>query len=96
VWALVTAAAIGGAFGPSLFGAGAATSTSTTSTTTTGTSAGTLKSNENPSHEAGESAAREAAENNGTAGFPHGGRSNESASHEAGENAAREAAENGG
>src|SRR6202011_2444029 len=32
--------------------------------------AGTFKSNEDATHEAGESAAREAAENNGTAGIP--------------------------
>ena len=57
----------------------------------------TFKSNEDPTHEKGESAAQEAAENNGTfhpggPGRP-GGTSNESAAHEAGESAAREAAE---
>ena len=58
----------------------------------------TFKSNEDATHEAGESAAQEAAENNGTA-RPHGagpGGSNETAAHEAGESAAREAAENAG
>lgn len=55
-------------------------------------------SNESPAHERGESAAREAAENNGTfhPGAPggHHGPSNESPAHEAGETAAQEAAEN--
>ena len=58
-----------------------------------------FKSNENATHEAGESAAQEAAENNGTA--PHGpggpgrpgGQSNETPAHEANESAAQEAAE---
>jgi len=58
-----------------------------------------FKSNEDPTHEKGESAAREAAENNGTfhpagAGGAFGGHSNETASHESGESAAREAQEN--
>ena len=53
-------------------------------------------SNEAQAHEAGESAAQEAAENNGTArpaGAPHSGPSNETPAHEAGESAAQEAAE---
>jgi hypothetical protein len=55
----------------------------------------TFKSNETATHEQGESAAQETAENNGTfrPGGPGGGPSNESAAHEAGESAAREAAE---
>ncbi len=55
----------------------------------------TPKSNEAATHEAGETAAQEAAENNGTAhhGGPGSGPSNETAAHEAGESAAREAAE---
>jgi hypothetical protein len=59
----------------------------------------TFKSNEDLTHEKGESAAQEAAENNGTfhPGGPGGpgpnGMSNESASHEAGESASREASE---
>ena len=55
----------------------------------------TPKSNEAAAHEAGETAAQEAAENNGTAhhGGPGSGPSNESAAHEAGESAAQEAAE---
>ena len=60
----------------------------------------TFKSNEDATHEAGESAAQEAAENNGTAqhggpgGRPCGGHSNEDATHEKAETAAQEAAEN--
>ena len=53
---------VGGAVGGGLINAGAATSGS--STTSTGPSRG---SNEDPAHEQGESAAREAAEDNGTA-----------------------------
>ncbi|HLK40930.1 MAG TPA: hypothetical protein VKU41_29470 [Polyangiaceae bacterium] len=59
-----------------------------------------FKSNETSSHEAGESAAREAAENNGTfhpggpGGFGPGFKPNEDPTHEAGESAAREAQEN--
>jgi uncharacterized membrane protein len=61
-------------------------------------SPGAFKSNEATAHEAGESAAQEAAENNGTfhpagPGGPGGGPSNETAAHEATESAAREAAE---
>src|SRR4029077_17152091 len=59
-----------------------------------------FKSNEATAHEAGESAAQEAAENNGTfhpgpggPGGPGGGPSNETAAHEATESAARESAE---
>ena len=51
-------------------------------------------SNEDPGHEKGESAAQEAAENNGTfRPGGHNGQSNESAAHEAGESAAHEAGE---
>lgn len=55
-----------------------------------------FKSNETPSHEAGESASQETAENNGTfhpRGAGPNGTSNETAAHEAGESAAREASE---
>jgi hypothetical protein len=74
----------------------------TTSTTTTGTTTtGSFTSNEDATHEAGESAAREAAEDSGQAGRggPHGNgtfRPNEDATHEAGESAAREAQEDAG
>jgi len=52
-------------------------------------------SNEAATHETGETAAQETAENNGTAhlGGPGSGPSNETAAHEATESAAREAAE---
>ncbi len=62
-------------------------------------SPGAFKSNETASHEAGESAAQEAVENNGSfhpggpGAGPGGGQSNETAAHEAAESAAREAAE---
>jgi hypothetical protein len=59
-------------------------------------SPGQFRSNEDPAHEKGESAAQEAAENNGTfhpgPGGP-GGHSNEDPSHEKTESAAQEAAE---
>ena len=64
----------GGAIGASLFGTAASAQTSTTTTTPAATStpaatttpaAGTFKPNEDPTHEAGESAAREAQENAG-------------------------------
>jgi hypothetical protein len=58
-------------------------------------------SNEDATHESGESAAQEQAENNGTFhpgagpdGHPCGGHSNEASSHESSESAAIEAAEN--
>jgi hypothetical protein len=75
----------------------ATTSTSTTGTTTTGS----FKSNEDATHEAGENAAREAAEDSGQAGpgGSHGNGTftpNEDATHEAGESAAREAQEGTG
>ena len=58
----------------------------------------TFKSNEDPAHERNESAAQEAAENNGTFrgghGRPCGGHSNEDPAHEKTETAAQEAAEN--
>jgi uncharacterized membrane protein len=58
-------------------------------------SPGPFKSNEATAHEAGESAAQETAENNGTfrPGGPGGGPSNETSAHEGTESAAREAAE---
>lgn len=59
-------------------------------------SPGAFKSNETASHEAGEPAARETAENNGTfrPGGGPGGHSNETSAHESGETSAQEAAEN--
>jgi hypothetical protein len=69
--ALVGTALTGGAIGASLFGAAnAQTTTPTTVPSSGGSSAtaapsGTFHSNEDPTHEAGESAAREAQENAG-------------------------------
>jgi hypothetical protein len=60
---------VGGALGGGLLNAGAAPGKSS-STATSGQSQG---SNEDPAHEKGESAAREAAEDNGTATFGHHG-----------------------
>jgi hypothetical protein len=55
----------------------------------------TFRSNEDPTHEKGETAAQEAAENSGQRPFGGGaGHSNEDPTHEKGETAAREAAEN--
>ena len=62
----------GGAIGSTLFGGAASAQTSTTTPAATSTpaagtapAAGTFKPNEDPTHEAGESAAREAQENAG-------------------------------
>ena len=66
-----------------------------------GASPGTFKSNEDATHEGGESAAREAAEDSGTAapgghaGVRPGGGSNEDPTHEGTESPQREAAEGG-
>jgi hypothetical protein len=65
----------------------------------TGSPTSTPKSNEATTHENGESATREAAENSGQGfgpGGPGGGHPNENAAHESGESAAREAAETAG
>ena len=82
---LIGVSFLGGVFGATLLGtANAATTTQTpTPSTSAGSSAsadpapsntGTFRSNEDPTHEAGESAAREAAEDNGTASYgPQGG-----------------------
>jgi hypothetical protein len=61
-------------------------------------SSGTFHPNENTSHEAGESATREAQENSGQAPAAMSGtfHPNENGSHEAGESAAREAQESSG
>ena len=93
IGAIVGAGALGGLIGAALFGPGPAIAQTPTPTATSST--GTFHSNEDKTHEAGESAAREAAENSGTfRGGRHGGGSNEDAAHEAGESAAREAEEN--
>ena len=99
--ALVLASAVAGvvAFGGVVFGINAfAKSPVTNFLAAASPSPGAFKSNEDPSHEAKESAAQEAAENNGTfrpgPGGPNGGRSNEDPTHEQHETAAQEAGEN--
>ena len=92
----------GGVFGytvlsPVAGGAQTTNSTATTSTTTAGT--GQFHSNEDPAHEKGESAQREADENAGRVHF--GGRDgqfhpNEDPAHEKSESPQREAEENAG
>jgi hypothetical protein len=97
---IVAISIAGGALGASLLGTATAATPSPSPATGNGTApaAGTPHSNEDPAHETGESAEREAAENNGTAGYGHhggmrGGGSNEDPTHEAGESSAREAEE---
>jgi hypothetical protein len=97
VFASVIAAAMifGGVLGATFLAK--TTLTNVNAAQTAASPAPTFKSNEDPAHEAGESAAQEAAENNGTArhaGAAGPGHSNEDPAHEAGESAAREAAEN--
>jgi hypothetical protein len=96
---MVAGGVIGAALsGASVIGAFAATPSPSASASPSTTPP---KSNEDATHEKGETAAREAAEDNGTAfagghgpGGRPGGGSNEDATHEAGESAAQEAAEN--
>jgi hypothetical protein len=90
---------VGAAFGGSVLTAGAANSGSPSG----GPGTKAHGSNEATAHEAGESAQREAAEDNGTAGYgrPPGDENgafvpNENATHESGESADREAAEGAG
>jgi hypothetical protein len=81
--AIAASGLTGGVIGATIMGAGtaainaapvattaAANNAATTAAAAATPAAGTFKSNEDPTHEAGESAAREAAENNGTAGIP--------------------------
>jgi hypothetical protein len=90
----------GGVVGATVLGKTTLTSVSA-AITAASPSPGPFKSNEAAAHEAGEAAAQETAENNGTfhasgpggPGGPGGGPSNETATHEAGETAAREASE---
>ena len=100
---LLIAGVAGVMFAAGIVGAGVMAASSVGRTPTlsalfTATSTPTPKSNEATTHESGESAARETAENNGTAhlGGPGAGHSNEAATHEATEPAAREATENAG
>jgi hypothetical protein len=93
VFASVVAAAMifGGVMGATVL----AKSTLTSANAALAAASPTPKSNEDATHEKGETAAQETAENNGTAHFggPGAGPSNETAAHEATESAAREAAE---
>jgi hypothetical protein len=94
VFASVVAAAMifGGVLGATFLAK--TTLTSVNAAQTAASPSPTFKSNEDAAHEAGESAAQEAAENNGTARRGGAGHPNEDAAHEAGETAAQEAAEN--
>jgi hypothetical protein len=102
--AVGTAMLAAGAFGYTLFStssSGAQTSTTVPAAGgTTTPNAGGFHSNEDPAHEKGESAQREADENSGKAfsGGGPGGRftPNEDPTHEKSESAAREAQENAG
>ncbi len=68
---------------------------SSTPTPSPAPTSGAFKSNEDPTHEAGESAGREAQEDAGIFPGKHrGGGSNEDATHESSESAEREAQEN--
>lgn len=113
VKSLITAGAIagsmvvGGVIGAVLYGASTISANAATPSPTPSASAspgaGAFKSNEDPTHEQGESAAREADENSGKAFAGRGGPGgpgahgpNEDPTHEAGESAAQEAAENSG
>lgn len=91
--AIIGSSVLAGAIGAAIFGPGAAGAQ--TGTPTPKATSGTFRSNEDPAHEAGESAQREADENSGK--FQgHFGRfgSNEDKAHEAGESPQREAEEN--
>ena len=94
VFASVVAAAMifGGVLGATFLAK--TTLTSVNAAQTAASPSPTFKSNEDAAHEAGDSAAQEAAENNGTAHRGGAGHPNEDAAHEAGETAAQEAAEN--
>jgi len=87
----------GGALAAGAFGATGTSNATTTSTTTTA-SAPTKGSNENATHEAGESAARETEEASGHFGPGPGGafKPNTDPAHEKAESAARSAQEDAG
>ena len=96
VAAVAASLLFGGGVGIALFGPSAANAQiSTDSSSTSGSSGASTAptSNEDPTHEAGESAQREADEDAGKVG-PHGGHgSNEDPAHEATESPEREAQE---
>ncbi|MDP9100818.1 MAG: hypothetical protein M3N21_01530 [Actinomycetota bacterium] len=94
---LVGAAVVAGALGATMFGTANAASGTPAPGVSPG-SPGTLHSNTDPTHEAGESAARQAQEKTADAGGvapegARGGHSNTDPAHEAGESAARQAQE---
>ena len=95
VAAVVGSALLAGLIGATVLRPGSAGAQTTTPTPKATSTSGTFHSNESKTHEAGETAQREADENSGRfrGGRCHGG-SNESKTHEAGESAAREAQEN--
>jgi hypothetical protein len=85
---------LGGGIGIALFGPSAANAqTPTDSSSSSGSTATAPKSNEDPTHEAGERASREADEDAGKVGGGHGHGSNEDPAHEATESSEREAQE---
>src|SRR2546422_10556112 len=97
-WTIMGISAVALVIG-ALLASGALTSAQSptpTPSATGGASGGTFKSNEDPTHEAGESADREAQEDAGIfpGGKHRGGGSNEDAAHEAQESPEREAQEN--
>jgi hypothetical protein len=101
VAAMMTGALLaGGAAGAILFGphvAGAQTTTSVPDPSGATPGGSTFKGNEDPAHESGESAEREAAEDSGTfRGGGHGHGANEDPAHEKSESAEREAQEDAG
>ncbi len=86
---------VAGGYGISSAATGSGSDVTPTPAVTKAAPSAGFQSNEDPAHEAGESAAQEAAEHAGTFG---GGRNgpNEDPAHEAGESAAKEAAEHAG
>src|SRR5438270_9524597 len=96
VYASVVAAAfgVGGVVGAAAIAIAPLITANAASPSPPPAAAASPKSNEDPTHETGESAAQETAENNGTAHIGGGnGPSNETSAHESNESAAREAAE---
>src|SRR5579864_7361581 len=106
LFASVVAAAMifGGVVGGTVLARSTLTPASASLLAATASPTPSFKSNETSTHEAGESASQETAENNGTfhpggpgsfaGGHACGGHSNEDATHEKGETAAQEASEN--
>jgi len=96
----LAAGLVAGGYGISSAATGSGSGGGSTPSSSPAPGQGAFRSNEDPAHEQAEGAAREAAENNGTATHGHcdhgfRGGSNEDPAHEQGEGAAREAQENG-